>query len=171
MDIIQFNIDTNSIESALKKTTLNIDKIILKMQSAVNREVIKSAKKRFRALFDVKNHNQYTLLNANAENAGGKNAKPILSNFKATKGREARTSWILNKAFYAGFLERGATITAKKSKWLTFKAGGQWHKVKSVTIPARPFLKPAVEEFWGSEKSAQIAEAVLQKELLKYWDK
>ena len=162
MEIVQFNIDTKSIESAIKKTTLNFDKMLVKMQLSVNKEVIKSAKKRFKALFDVKNHNKYTLSGTE---------KPILSNFKTVKGKEARTSWILNKAFYARFLEQGAKITAAKSKWLTFKAGGQWHKVKSVTIPARPFLKPAVEEFWNSEKSVKIAEAVLQKELEKYWDK
>lgn len=161
MEIVQFNIDTKSIESAIKKTTLNFDKMLVKMQLSVNKEVIKSAKKRFKALFDVKNHNKYTI-------AGPE--KPILSNFKTVKGKEERTSWILNKAFYARFLEQGAHIEAK-SKWLTFKAGGQWHKVKSVTIPARPFLKPAVEEFWNSEKSSKIAETVLQKELEKYWSK
>jgi len=171
MNIVEFNIDTKSIEKALENTTLKLDSIIIKMQKAVNKAVIKDAKARFKSLFNAKNHNRYTLTNATAENASGKNAKPILSNFKNTKGREKRTTWILNNAYYAGFLERGAVINAKKAKWLTFKIGGKWVKVKSVTLSARPFIKPAVEAFWNTSKSVEIQEKILQAELNKYWNK
>ena len=44
-----------------------------------------------------------------------------------------------------GIHERGGTITAKRKPWLTFMVNGQWVKVKSVTIPASPFLGPALE--------------------------
>ena len=83
-EFISLQLDVKSLEKAIKGTSLNFDRILIKMQKAVNREVIKSAKKRFRSLFNAKNHNQYTLTNAGAENAAGKNAKPILQNFKNT---------------------------------------------------------------------------------------
>ena len=170
-NFIDFNIDIDSIEKALENTTLKMDSIIIKMQKSVNKEVIKSAKKRFRSLFDTKNHNYYTLTNANAENASKKNAKPILNNFKTTKAKEKRSTWILNNSYYAGFLEKGAHIEAKKAKYLVFKINGEWKRVKSSTIPARPFIAPAVAEWWQSSKSVEKQEAVLQKELEKFWNK
>jgi phage gpG-like protein len=48
---------------------------------------------------------------------------------------------------YAPVHEFGATITAKNAPYLRFqypRRSGQWHSVRSVTIPARPFLGPAL---------------------------
>lgn len=42
--------------------------------------------------------------------------------------------------------ERGGTIRAKRKQYLTFNAGSGFRKVKSVTLPSKPFLRPAVEE-------------------------
>ncbi len=48
---------------------------------------------------------------------------------------------------YAPVHEFGATIRATKAKFLRFKTrDGDWFSKKSVTIPARPFLRPALEE-------------------------
>lgn len=45
---------------------------------------------------------------------------------------------------YAAIHEFGGTIRAKKD-WLTFQTrDGEWHRVKQVTIPARPYIRPAV---------------------------
>lgn len=45
---------------------------------------------------------------------------------------------------YAAIHEFGGTIRAKAGKWLRFKTkDGQWHTVKEVTIPARPYMRPA----------------------------
>lgn len=44
-----------------------------------------------------------------------------------------------------GIHESGGVINAKRKKWLVFNVNGQWVKTKSVTIPARPFLAPALE--------------------------
>ncbi|MEX2480199.1 MAG: phage virion morphogenesis protein [Gammaproteobacteria bacterium] len=41
---------------------------------------------------------------------------------------------------YAAIHQLGGTITAKTSKGLRFKVGGQWATKQQVTIPARPFL-------------------------------
>lgn len=169
---IDFEVNTKEIEEAIKGTKININSIIVKMQKAVNKEVIKSAKSRFRAQFKVNNHNAYTITNPNAENNSGKNAQPVLKSFKNTKSkREKRTTWILNNSYYANWLENGADIKAKNHKYLTFKVNGEWKKVESVTIPARPFVKPAVDEFWESSKHVEIQENILERELKKYWDK
>lgn len=42
---------------------------------------------------------------------------------------------------YAPIHQFGGTIRAKNKKALTFQIGGQWISKKSVTIPARPFLR------------------------------
>lgn len=48
--------------------------------------------------------------------------------------------------FRAWIHERGGTIRAKRKQHLVFSAGSGVRKVKSVTLPSRPFLRPAVEE-------------------------
>lgn len=165
-------IDTKAVEDAIKNTKLRFPTILVRLQKKVNQQVIKSAKARFRSQFNINNHNSYTLTNAKAENNAGKNALPILKNFKNQKSRsEKGVTWILNNAYYADWLESGAEISAKNGKYLTFKVGGEWRKVESVTLPARPFVKPAVDEFWNSGKQKEIQEAELEKILKKYWDK
>lgn len=56
---------------------------------------------------------------------------------------------------YARIQEYGGTIHAKGGGWLVFQTeDGQWHKVKSVTLPARPFMRPALD----STRAAVVAE-------------
>lgn len=48
---------------------------------------------------------------------------------------------------YARIQEYGGTIVAKNKPFLVFKTrDGRWHSVKSVTIPARAYLRPAFDE-------------------------
>ncbi len=48
---------------------------------------------------------------------------------------------------YARIHEFGGTITPKKGKYLKFKTlDGFWHSVTSVNIPARPFLRPGIQD-------------------------
>lgn len=43
--------------------------------------------------------------------------------------------------------EYGGTILPVNGQWLVFQTpDGQWHKVASVTMPARPWLNPALQE-------------------------
>ena len=52
---------------------------------------------------------------------------------------------------YARIQEYGGTIEAKNKPYLVFKtADGSWHRVKSVNIPAHPFLRPAADERKGA---------------------
>lgn len=50
---------------------------------------------------------------------------------------------------YAAIHEYGGTISARRAKYLIFKTNSGWRRVSSVTIPPRPFLKPAVEKNTG----------------------
>lgn len=47
---------------------------------------------------------------------------------------------------YGRIHELGGTITPKNGPYLKFQIDGRWMSVKSVTIPARPFLLPAITE-------------------------
>lgn len=40
--------------------------------------------------------------------------------------------------------EYGGIITPKRARFLQFKVGGEWKKVRRVTMPARPFLRTAL---------------------------
>ena len=46
---------------------------------------------------------------------------------------------------YAEVQEYGATILARRAKYLKFRVQGRWVQVKRVTLPARPFLRPGAE--------------------------
>ena len=48
-------------------------------------------------------------------------------------------------AVYARIQERGGTIKAKRAPFLKFQyPAGQWHSVKSVTLPKRPYMAPTL---------------------------
>jgi hypothetical protein len=79
-----------------------------------------------------------------------------------------RKSAKTNNCFYASILEDGKTIVPKKGKYLFFKINGQFRKVPSVTIPPRPFMRPAFDSFFiksGGSKARKIMDKRLQKEM------
>jgi phage gpG-like protein len=47
---------------------------------------------------------------------------------------------------YAFTHEFGATITPREANYLVFQVNGRWVSTKQVTIPARPFMKPSLDE-------------------------
>ncbi len=56
-----------------------------------------------------------------------------------------------SKIPYAAIQEFGGFIHAKGEGWLRFKTrDGSWHTVKSVQIPAHPYLRPALDENKGA---------------------
>lgn len=73
-------------------------------------------------------------------------------------------------AYKSSWNEHGANPTAKNGQYLTFQINGEWKKVEAVTIPARPFLAPQVEKYWGTGKAKEIMETVFQKELDKLFE-
>lgn len=60
------------------------------------------------------------------------------------KGLESSAT-IGNRVIYARIHEFGGVIEPKNAPFLVFRtADGEWHSVSSVTIPARPTLRPAM---------------------------
>lgn len=59
---------------------------------------------------------------------------------------------------YARIHEEGGTILPKRGKYLVFKGSRGWAKVTKVTIPARPFLGPAVAagNAWLQDNLARV---------------
>jgi phage gpG-like protein len=53
---------------------------------------------------------------------------------------------LYSDVIYSAIHEYGGTITAKSSPYLKFTVAGRWVQIKSVTIPARPYLGPAIED-------------------------
>lgn len=49
-------------------------------------------------------------------------------------------------AVYAAIHEFGGTIHATTSRGLIFQIDGRWIRVQSVEMPARPYLRPALDE-------------------------
>jgi len=47
---------------------------------------------------------------------------------------------------YARIHEYGGVIRPRRKPFLFFKIGGQWIRTLKVTMPARPFVKPAIEK-------------------------
>jgi len=64
---------------------------------------------------------------------------------------------------YAAIHEFGGVIRAVKAKALRFRTeDGAWHTVKAVTIPARPYARPALDEHMPEVEDA-IAAAINKK--------
>lgn len=66
---------------------------------------------------------------------------------------------------YAAIHEFGGVIKAKVAPYLVFQIDGKWIRTKSVIIPARPYLRPAVDEHLGDIKEA--IEATLARSMGK----
>ena len=57
------------------------------------------------------------------------------------------TAHIGPNVVYAAIHEFGGTIVPKTANYLRFKTkDGAWHTVSKVTIPARPYMRPALAE-------------------------
>ena len=87
------------------------------------------------------------------------------------KAKKDFTAYITAGAYYATTHEKGATIEAKEGKYLTFQIGGEWKKVKSVTVPQSQFLWPVVDEYFTTGKAEEIMDTVLQQQLQKFFEK
>jgi HK97 gp10 family phage protein len=67
----------------------------------------------------------------------------------------ARVAVSTSRIPYARIQEYGGTIRAKAGGWLVFRGkSGNFVRVRQVTIPARPYLRPAFD----TQKDAAVAE-------------
>lgn len=68
----------------------------------------------------------------------------------------------------AEILEKGGTIRAKKGRFLTFRGDdGSYHRMRSVTIPARHWFTQSIEGFEGSAEVGQAIDKALAKIIRK----
>lgn len=63
-----------------------------------------------------------------------------------TSGVKEDTGWIGSDLVYARIQEEGGRISARMKPYLAFQVNGHWVKKKSVNIPARPYLAPAITD-------------------------
>ncbi len=65
-------------------------------------------------------------------------------------------------AVYARIQEKGGTVTARRAPYLRFQyPGGSWHSVKSVHLPARPYMRPTRDLLLATRRlQARAAQAV-----------
>jgi hypothetical protein len=152
---VEFN--TNDFDKKIKEVKDKIPKIAKKMLSAALGKAKTDTKRKVRSLFS---------------GGTGKLNKSI--NVKAfddwSGALSTRKKSRQDSGWYANFLEKGATRTAKEGKYLTFMIDGQWKKVHSTTIPPKPFLRPTFDSYFvdnGGEKARKIMDDKLQQEIDK----
>lgn len=71
------------------------------------------------------------------------------------------TAYVDVNAVYADILEHGGTINGKP--WLMFKIGNKFIKTRSVTIPAKPYIQPAIDS--SEQKMGDIIGNEITEEL------
>jgi hypothetical protein len=149
----------------LNETRITVEKAWSKMTSAASKEVIKRAKMN---ASQFKTHdNTYT----NPDTLK-RSPLPIRKSFKQwTSKKKKLTSYVRAMGLAANVQEYGASIVAKKSKYLRFKVDGKWRVAESVSIPARPYLSPAYSEIYETEKGREIMETELKKVIEDWWNK
>ena len=65
-------------------------------------------------------------------------------------------------AVYARIQERGGTVTARRKPYLKFQyPAGSWHSVRSVKLPARPYMAPTLAVLLATGRLRGAAGAAL----------
>jgi hypothetical protein len=64
-----------------------------------------------------------------------------------------RKNKLKKNIYYARFVEGGADIKPRKTKYLTFKINGAWRRVEHVRLRKQPFMENVYNEYFGSESS------------------
>ncbi len=85
-------------------------------------------------------------------------------------GEAKNKNWIVGLTVIHNY---GADVSAKKrtgknAGYLVFQTKDGWRKMKSVHIPARSFVEKG-EKYAGSDQYISDINAMIQKELAKYW--
>lgn len=147
--MIKFSLDlTPSSKKFLESFPHLLDKPLLQASKKSTKEVESSVKERF-----------------------GKRGSPKVRTGglkRSIKGytRKSGDKYVIGASsdrIYAPVQEFGAVIRAKTSPYLHFKIGDSWVKVKSVRIPARPFMEPGLED--AIPKVKEIFEKIVEKAL------
>lgn len=68
--------------------------------------------------------------------------------------------YVFTNVVYAAIHEFGGTIQGKP--WLMFQVGGEWRRVRQVTIPARPYFRPAIDDHRRAISEA-VGDAIMKQ--------
>jgi hypothetical protein len=77
-------------------------------------------------------------------------------------GGPVATAFVAPHTIYARAQELGAFITPKHFRYLRFPYGGTIHFRKSVTLPARPYMRPTTEAMVADGSLTEIAMTVFE---------
>jgi HK97 gp10 family phage protein len=94
------------------------------------------------------------------ENIRNKLNKHPMGKMTNATGIKREGKYVLAGVFgviYAKIHEFGGVIRPVKAKALKFQIDGKWIVTKKVTMPARPYLRPAVDEHQSEIRDAVIA--------------
>lgn len=80
---------------------------------------------------------------------------------------EAKAQDPKNNVFYGYALAKGAHITAKNGKYLTFCKDGKWVKVHSVKLPERDFIAQPVKTYLSTTAFKDKLDAIVEREVQK----
>jgi len=97
------------------------------------------------------------MFEAQAKKTFGSKGRPkvrsgaLRASIRGTAGKTSGKQYagVGSNLVYARIQEKGGRIVAKRADYLTFKTGAgkrDWAKKKAITIPARPYLEPAMRE-------------------------
>lgn len=162
-------IDASEVEKKLQGTNITVRRAGKAMMNAVNKKVVQKARKDFCAAYDTKHMNNEPYANEYFR----PRTKPVEKSYRyGNSKREDFASFVSNRTFYSRFLESGAYIRPKKPDgWLMFKINGEFRRVRSVRLMAKPILGDAVRTIWDSPEAERLMDEALQKQLEKYWQK
>jgi len=124
------------------RTTRETDKLLKEMPGMVRKGLVNAMNK------VAKDTEEY------AKKSFGKSGRPntitgrLRDSIKGSASKRVNSLVVTlsSDLIYSRIQEEGGTIRAKGGGYLTFPIGGDWVKVKSVRLPARPYLRPAIQD-------------------------
>ena len=144
-----------TIEFDTSKLIKDLDKVDKRIRGEVARKAV-----------DAGGHQVMNYARINIRNKLNKQPTGALWNsidVVAKNDGEGAVAVVAPHRVYARIHEFGGTIVPRRAKYLTFRVDGRLVRTKKVTIPARPYMKPAVTEHEGAIISAM--QAAIDKEM------
>lgn len=154
----------DEVTDALAKSKKNQTQITKKVLRVIGAAGTKTVRKRMNSALRKRTGNLRKAL-------GYYVPKDESKNFAVIQFRKKRSDEKVYAGTKAFVNEYGANILPgkRKSLLLNVGSGGAYRSSKGVTIPARPFFNPAIQEYFGSGAYVKDAQAMVDKEMEKIW--
>jgi phage gpG-like protein len=132
----------------IKTDVVGLDKLLAKLEASVRSDVIKLSL--YQGAETIAGWVKKNKLSGPRPSVLGVVSNRLRSSISASKTEQLDNEYrskIGTNVKYARIHEYGGLIRAINAKFLRFKTSdGKWHAKKEVSIPARPFLRPAIED-------------------------